>query len=144
MAVTRRGIAIHEAGHAVASAVFKRPFSFVTIERFGRLLGHLELRGEPLPPSEEAIATWAGSVAQALLAASNVEHTANRGDYAYIERLANTIAGNDKRLVRALMDAWHNRAMSLVTEHAAAIERVAAALIARTTLTEADVIACMA
>ena len=71
--MTRRGIAIHEAGHAVASAVFKRPFSFVTIERFGRLLGHLELRrGEPLPPSEEAIATWAGSVAQALLAASNV------------------------------------------------------------------------
>ena len=52
---------------------------------------------------------------------------------------AHTEAGSDKPRARALIDEWYAKAMTLVLKHTTAIERVAAALLARTTLTESEV-----
>ena len=129
--VSIRGVSIHEAAHATAFAVLGVRFHYVTIGRVKGRLGHVQLRDVPIAGERDGIAVWAGSVGQSLLAASSVKHEGNRGDLALIERLA----GGQ----RDLIDAWHERAVALVLDHAPAIERVALLLMARTTLSEAEV-----
>jgi len=69
-AVFRRRVAYHEAGHAVAAALLRRPFRYITIRPNGKLKGHMAWsmtreRKRRTPPLVQAVVALAGPIAEA-------------------------------------------------------------------------------
>ncbi len=134
--------AYHEAGHAVAAFFARVPFKHVTIKPDGDMNGHVRyVRPRRL--------TWAGQHARGMVALAGetaqcrFEPRSARGhhgasDRATVAMLALDVGGGPA-VVNALIGLWQAQADELVEGRWDCIERVAATLLERETLTAAEV-----
>jgi hypothetical protein len=155
--------AYHEAGHAVAAAALEVPFNYVTIVREGSVFGHVSLAPDPLSYRgmfRRLVIVAAGGRAVEILTAgrSTTSHEdagsvrywdgGTSGDRRESVRLIGKIAaendiefalGTNIDFLLGVYSLQVEAAESLVCWHWPAVIRVAEALLAEKTLTEAGV-----
>lgn len=131
-------IARHEAGHAVAALVAGARFEYVQITALGALAGRRlnpggidgYLTSYQAPPLAIAVISWAGPLAENSLFGAegdllNIRGLQRRFGYPYL-------TGRDR-------DSAYGLARDLLAENTAAVDAVAAELLARLRLDYADV-----
>lgn len=123
------GVALHEAGHAVACLVLGRRFEYVTVFGMGDTQGHLQFDGAPRSRRAalvDAVVTFAGEAASELPSGYDSE---------FLQDLVLDWAPRD---TEAFLGEARERAEDLVERYAEVIEDVAQALLDQVTLTWDD------
>lgn len=137
----RRGVAFHEAGHAFVAALRQVPFTYVTIKASAAGAGHLDL-GTSAAPSEaiERIdVLLAGELAECIGCGAR-DARSSADDRVQAVGLATLVVGAGGDRATALLNERQCSVRQLLEGNRAALIALADALLARETLTAADVL----
>jgi hypothetical protein len=131
----RHRTAIHEAGHSVAAIVAGLQVSYCTIEAKGSTSGRTRLttKRDECSVVQVGLFVAGGPAAESRLAGARVP--ARAGD---LDSLFDA-CGEDPNLLAVRFDSYEALAAATVEQHWTWIERVAGALLKRTSLTGDDV-----
>ncbi|MBE7462878.1 MAG: hypothetical protein HS116_05210 [Planctomycetes bacterium] len=138
----RRGVAVHEAGHAVAALRLGARFSTVTIlgDREDLCLGALALRNfDSLTAHDRALVYLAGPAAEDVIQ-NTQDHRRVSGDWTQARRWLAVYDANTPLdvLESRLGRCWYQDAKDLVKDNSRALSAIADALLQHDTLSEAD------
>ena len=134
--------AFHEAGHAVAAVVRHVPFKHVSVCQIAGSAGHILLRSRAHSFARvhaEGVVAMAGEAAQRQFAPRSVRRHHGAGDQAEVAAFAFEWCGGSEDVAVALVRLWVEQARQLVASYSAPVERVAAELLRRDTLTSDEV-----
>ena len=141
----REATAYHEAGHAVAAALRRVPFKYVTVEQDEERgsTGHTMFTGRSPKSLEDhfarGVVTLAGEAAQRRFNPRTVRRHHGGGDRKTVVDLALQVchSGEEATLLAKL---WDIQAQSLVKACSASVDEVAQALLERSRLTQEEVL----
>ncbi len=133
--------AYHEAGHAVAASLKKIPFKLVTIEADALSAGYVKF----LKPTRSfvgqhrrGVIALAGEASQRRFNPQSVRSYHAEQDREAVIAYAFNLAGSEKA-VQALVKLWSIQATELIEFRWPSVQKVAAMLLQRRTISQADV-----